>query len=766
MRRITHLLLGLILIALPLSTKLVAEAESGVDVSTLKRPEGARLSSNEQREETVVRSGIRKAERLIRDGKNEAETQDDFSRLSQETIDLSHIREAGEKKINEGELMIEKAAVKLAALYARSAERNDYIDATRKDGRLRSWTNLEGRSVEAAFVKLTGDKLTIQTPAGDEYVVPLDKLIEEDQVIARFFESGLELSDEKFLNTVETGYSSQVMKYIGVGYSPPSSVYADALSICVMKQDDGIQTLRKLIELGLDLDAYNSEGLTALSVAVKEGAVEAADYLASAGASPLVNDRTLEELNPRMWALHKGDGAMVVLLSKHGGELSDNMKGLLTLAQNGELQPLSIEMLAELREIDSGEGISSEERDSFKLKIFGLKPTITDLESVINNRDYRSLVTIYHGLDFYEHTLARNSEYINEVVAIWEDQHTAGDLGATYSLALNAINGWSAASDPSAAKLYLQEAAKKDHSPSMVLLGEFYEEGLYVEQDLYQAFAYYKNASEVGDPMGMVKLGHCYEEGIYVKKDVKKAFTWYKRATEAGSTEGMAQLGRCYMNGIGVMDDSKIGLEWYIKSANANNLSAMYYLGDYLITGQGSRSRNATTGVEWLKKAAEFGDRSALNALGEVYSNGTLKVDDKRASAYFLEAAERGELASMFAIAGRLAIGTGIDKDEVSAFNWYEKAAERGHIKATIGLAICYSSGKGVERNAAKAFKLFKQAAADDDMEAIANLAVSHARGLGTAVNEEESARLYLEVLNSGHQKAIAIVEVLSKEEE
>jgi TPR repeat protein len=207
-------------------------------------------------------------------------------------------------------------------------------------------------------------------------------------------------------------------------------------------------------------------------------------------------------------------------------------------------------------------------------------------------------------------------------------------------------------------------------------------------------------------------------------------------------------------------------LEWYSKSANANNLSAMYYLGDYLIAGEGARSRNAKIGVEWLKKAADFGDRFALNRLGEVYSDGTVKEDEPRASRYFLEAAERGDVAAMYAIAGRLAVGTGIDKDDVAAFKWYEKAAANGHNKATIRLAICYSSGKGVARDAKKAFKFFKQAAVDDDMEAIANLAVCYASGLGTAVNEEESTRLYLEVLNSGNQTAIAIVEVLKKEEE
>lgn len=764
MRRITHLLFSLILIALPLSTKLVAEPE--VDVSSLKRPAGALLSSNEVREETVIRAEIRKAQRLIRDGKTEAATPDVFSKFTEEITDLSYIREAGEKKISSGEVMLDKAAAALSSLYAKSSERNEYLDMARGNGRMRKWTSAaDGRTVEAAFIKLTGDKLTIQTPGGDDFVLALEQLIEDDQMIARFFESGLELSDENFLATVESGYSSRLMKFTEIGYSPSSQVYADALTISVIQQDKGLQTLKKLIGLRLDLNAYNVKGQTALSVAAQEDSARAAEALILAGASPEVEDKTIEALSPMMWALHQGDSEMVVLLAKGSAELSDNLEALLSLARNQDLEPLSLDLLEELREIESGEKVSREERASFKLKLFGLKPSIMDLESVINNREYRSLVVIYHGYDFYEHTLERNAEYINEVVSIWEEQHADGDLGATYSLALNVLNGWSVDSAPSAAKLYLQEAAAKDHSPSMVLLGEFFEDGEFVAKDPYQAFAFYKGATEVGDPLGMVKLGHCYEAGIHVEKDLRKAFTWYKRATEAGSTEGMAQMGRCYMNRIGISEDSKVGLEWYTKSAIANNLSAMYYLGDYLIAGEGRRSRNAKIGVEWLKKAADFGDRSALHRLGEVYSDGTVKVDDTRASDYFLEAAERGEVASMFAIAGRLAVGTGIDKDEVAAFNWYEKAANRGHIKATIRLAIGYSSGKGVERNAARAFKLFNQAAEDDDMEAIANLAVCHARGLGTSVNEEESARLYLEVLNSGDRKAIAIVEVLSKEE-
>ena len=763
MQRIAYLILSLILIGLPVNTTFAAESAT-VDVAELKRPADAQLSASERREETSLRASIKKAQKLIREGTAQAFTPDGFSKLSQKKVDNTSLREAGEKKIEEGERMIERAAASLTALYARSSERNASLNSARDNGRMRVWTNKEGRSVEAAFMGLDGDKLLIQTAAGHDFAVPLDQLTDEDQDMAQFFEDGLTLSDDNFLATVESGQASKVTQYIDVGYEPSAVIYADALTICA-KQDASGQTLKKLLGLGLDFDAYNSDGQTALSVAAQEDSLLAAESLTMSGASPMIADDASDGLSALMWALHLGNSEMVVLLEKGCEDLSDNLQTLVNLAKQEELPTLEREVLVELREIEASEDASVEELAAFKLNLFGLEPTITDLEKVMTSLDYRPLVTTYHRLDFYAHTIERNTEYINEIVSIWEEQHSDGDLGATYSLALNKLHGWSTDSDPVAAKLYLQEAAVKEHSPSMVLLGEFFEEGKYVANDPYQAFAFYKGAAEVGDPLGMVKLGHCYEVGIHVEKDLRKAFTWYKRATEAGSTEGMAQMGRCYMNGIGISEDTKVGLEWYTKSANANNLSAMYYLGDYLIAGDGSRSRNAKIGVEWLKKAADFGARSALNSLGEVYSNGTVKVDEPRASKYFLEAAERGEVASMYAIAGRLAVGNGIDKDEVAAFKWYESAAESGHVKATIRLAICYSSGKGVARDAAKAFKLFKQAAVDDDMEAIANLAVCYARGLGTPVNEEESARLYLEVLNSGNQTAIAIVDVLGKEE-
>ncbi len=778
MLRIAPIILAF-LVSCTLSAKIVA----GIDLSTLQRPEGLELSASERRIEEREQDRVRSALRLIQAGEAEAATEDAYSKLDKATVDRSHVREAGKQKINEGTEMLKKGASNLTTLYESAGKRVAMLDEANETGLMRTWTSQDGRTVDAAFIDLIANQLKIQTPAGEDFVVPLDKLIASDQAAARLMDDGMKLNEEDFLKAVDTGRVSQVEKFIEAGYSPSPDIHGDALSLCVLKGKNGAMMLKKLIELGFDVDAYNTDGQTALSVAAKEGEIQAANYLLKADASTTANDLESSSaagfsaatdsetestaapqirLNPLLWAIHQGDDFMVILLAKKTEDLSENMQGLVKLAENEALKPVSLELLNQLREIEDGDSLPFQEEMDFKLKLFGLEPTMADLEKAIINRSYRPYVIAFHGYDFYEHTLDRNREYIDLLIDNWKTLDSQDIAGGSYSMALAELNGWGGEKDALEATIYLKSAADRDHTPSMILLGKIYEDRLVLGFEPYDAFNYYRKAAEIGDPMGMVKMGHCYEHGIHVTKDEKKAYSWYKRATDLGSTEGMAQLGRCYTENIGVIENTRTGLDWFTKAAEAGNLSAMNFLAEAFIQGSGGRS-SAQQGIEWLQRAAEFGDRTALLRLGQVYSDGTVRVEDKRASRYYLQAAERGEPEAMYQIGQRLATGTGIDKDKTAAYKWYQQAAEREHLNAINQLAACYSSGEGVARDDSKAFMLFKKAADQDLMEAVANLAICYARGLGTPVNEDESTRLYLKVVNSGDAAAKAKVAVLSQ---
>jgi TPR repeat protein len=758
MKRVFPLILGFLFIINSLSAEVVA----GIDLETLKRPDGLTLSPNELKEERTEQARIRKALKLIRVGEKNANAKDGYSKFDKKKIDRSNLRKSGRESIEEGEELLQLGADNLLALYERCRNRHEVLSEAEESGLLHLWTNKEGRSIQALFVELLGEQLKIKTTQGIDYVIPLDTLIERDQAAARLMQTGVQLNATDFINTAASGETYEIDRFYDAGYEPDSETQGDALTAAIERSQSLSPMLEKLLSHGISPNTTNSEGLLPLSICAQEGAQQAAKYLIKAGARVNANDATEEEFTPVLWAIHLGDSLMTTLLAKDIYDLSPHMKALVQLAEDDQLQPVSLELLQQLHDIENGAKLNFQDEVEFELELFGLEKTMAALEKAILTRSLRPYITNYHSFDFYVYTLERNNEYIEDVINVWKDQRVKGSLAANYSLAIALLKNWMGYQDPEGAIRYLKEAAAEEHPPSMILLGEIYEEGRFVEADALKAFNNYRRAAEIEYPLGMVKLGHCYEKGIHTERDLEKAFNWYKRATEAGSTEGMAELGRCYMDGINVKADTNEGIEWYTKAAEANNLTAMNYLGEALLTGR-SRRGSSSKGVQWLQRAADFGDPAALLKLGYAYSDGTLREDQQAASKYFLEAAERDNVEAMYQIGRRFSTGKGIQKDHKAAFSWYEKAADSGHLDALNQVGVAYSSGAGVTKNETKAFSIFKEVAAQGQMEAKANLAVCYGKGLGTTVNEQESSRLYLEVINSGNEHAIAIVQVLTK---
>ena len=84
-------------------------------------------------------------------------------------------------------------------------------------------------------------------------------------------------------------------------------------------------------------------------------------------------------------------------------------------------------------------------------------------------------------------------------------------------------------------------------------MGYFYHEGLGVEQDLSQAFAWTKRAAEHGDWDAQYNLAEFYEEGIGTAADLAQAKYWYQQA--AGQNHSLA-LKKCQELGI-ILDKQK-----------------------------------------------------------------------------------------------------------------------------------------------------------------------------------------------------------------
>jgi hypothetical protein len=85
---------------------------------------------------------------------------------------------------------------------------------------------------------------------------------------------------------------------------------------------------------------------------------------------------------------------------------------------------------------------------------------------------------------------------------------------------------------------------------------------------------YLRESAEFGDPEAMGFLGDAYENGTGVPEDLAQAAKWYRRGADSGHAPCQAQLGECYELGKGVAVDFGEALRWY-ELALSNGLKAV-----------------------------------------------------------------------------------------------------------------------------------------------------------------------------------------------
>ena len=66
--------------------------------------------------------------------------------------------------------------------------------------------------------------------------------------------------------------------------------------------------------------------------------------------------------------------------------------------------------------------------------------------------------------------------------------------------------------------------------------------------------------------------------------------------------------------------------------------------------------------------------------------------------------AERGDPDAQNQLGAMYLEGTGVEKDEKSAFYWFRKSAEQENAFGRYNLARCYENGQGVEKDDCAAF--------------------------------------------------------------
>lgn len=130
-----------------------------------------------------------------------------------------------------------------------------------------------------------------------------------------------------------------------------------------------------------------------------------------------------------------------------------------------------------------------------------------------------------------------------EAVKWYRKAAEQGNMFAQFSLSHQYEYGFSVEKDETKAFNWLRKSAQQGYGKAQNFLAMAYEFGTGVEVDGKSAVYWYqKSAEQGGDGFAELQLGELYEEGLIVEQNLALAKKWYRRAEELGETKASKRL--------------------------------------------------------------------------------------------------------------------------------------------------------------------------------------------------------------------------------
>ena len=281
-----------------------------------------------------------------------------------------------------------------------------------------------------------------------------------------------------------------------------------------------------------------------------------------------------------------------------------------------------------------------------------------------------------------------------------------GYVEAQFILGFIYINGRGVDKNYDEAYKWTLKAANEGHKKAKVNLGVLYYNGFGIDKNYNLALSCLDESVKEGDDLAiniivkMAKnsfyeaqeyLGLMYYEGYGVEEDIEEAFHWFKSAAKQDFKHPKSKyyLGMMYQYGYVVEEDTSIANEWFLKAFDIFNkdcgngdLDAKYYLALMFYEGYGVNKD--------LKKSFKFFYELAISDyvdaqyyLGLMYYNGDgVSKDYKECLKWYCKAAEQGDIDAQFSLGNMYYYGEGVNLNYEKALDWYSEAAEQGHEEA------------------------------------------------------------------------------------
>lgn len=334
--------------------------------------------------------------------------------------------------------------------------------------------------------------------------------------------------------------------------------------------------------------------------------------------------------------------------------------------------------------------------------------------------------------------------------------------------ALDPLRSRAASGDQLAeARLQIYDKAVEGDSFFQFFLGNMFEMGDGVEQNMEYAAYWYRKAVDNGNRDAALPLGVMYVMGSGVENDFSEAHRLFLFAAEGGVAEAYTRLGLFSQYGTGGM---KVDLEeaerWYILAIQNGVEVPEDALKDLAEAKRASFTESEAAFRDNLRKRAEDGDADAQLTLGMVYAAGDrVAKDEVEAVKWFRLAALQGNDIAQTKLAEAYQKGGGVERDPIAALAWHRLAAENESIGSMRALARVYRSGYPVGIDYDEALKWARMAAKYNLPEVENMLGSMMLLGQGDRADIEAAERHYRRAAELGYDAEYGLkrVEALKK---
>jgi uncharacterized protein len=117
----------------------------------------------------------------------------------------------------------------------------------------------------------------------------------------------------------------------------------------------------------------------------------------------------------------------------------------------------------------------------------------------------------------------------------------------------------------------------------------------------------------------------------------------------------------------------------------------------------------------WYLKAAELGNVDGQIKIAHAYVDGIgVPQNQSEAERWLRSAAEQGDMWGQYELGRAYREGKGMPQDPLEAIRWYLKAADQRHLYAMQDLGNMYEDGEGIPQSTSEALRYFAMATDDD----------------------------------------------------